>query len=87
MLAGQAITEVQSASTGEVAKTAQQIIGYHDIISLLNDEVSLQLCCENIAKKTRHYAKKQISWFKKESCFLALESQKIDELLPGIASI
>ena len=39
-------------------------IGYRDIIKYLNGEISKDDLLENFAKDTRHYAKRQNTWFK-----------------------
>lgn len=39
-------------------------IGYSDIDKYLRNEISLEEVKEEIKKKTRHYAKRQLTWFK-----------------------
>jgi len=38
-------------------------IGYKEIIKFLNNEISLEEAIEEIKKNSRHYAKKQYTWF------------------------
>lgn len=45
--------------------TSMQGIGYKEVIKFLNGESSYQEMAEEIKKGTRHYAKRQITWFKK----------------------
>ncbi len=45
---------------------ALQAIGYKELISHLNDEASLDEAVMLIKKRTRNYAKRQFTWFKKE---------------------
>ncbi|WGH26710.1 MAG: hypothetical protein NHG02_00885 [Candidatus Shikimatogenerans bostrichidophilus] len=40
-------------------------IGYKEVFNYLLKKYSLNNCIEEIKKKTRNYAKKQIIWFKK----------------------
>lgn len=43
---------------------ALQTVGYKELFSHLEGEISLPQAIENIRKNTRHYAKRQITWFK-----------------------
>ncbi len=44
-------------------KTALQAIGYKELFPYLQGEISLEEAVENLKKSTRHYAKRQLSWF------------------------
>jgi len=44
----------------------RKAIGYADIIDYLEGKISIEKAIENIKKKTRNYAKRQLTWFKKE---------------------
>lgn len=44
--------------------TAKEAIGYKEIIDYLNDKCSLETAIEQIKKRTRNYAKRQITFFK-----------------------
>jgi tRNA dimethylallyltransferase len=48
------------------SKTALQAIGYKEILQYLDGTISLKETKEEIKKRTRHFAKRQITWFKKE---------------------
>ena len=39
------------------------IIGYKELNEYFNDKVSLEEAIDNIKKNTRHYAKRQLTWF------------------------
>ncbi len=41
-------------------------VGYKEIISYLNNEISLERAIELIKRNTRRYAKRQITWFRKD---------------------
>ena len=45
--------------------TAGQAIGYKEFFGYLDNKKSLEECKENLKQKTRNYAKRQITWFKK----------------------
>ena len=46
--------------------TASQGIGYKEVIQLLNGEINKQECIELIQKRTRNYAKRQVTFFKNQ---------------------
>lgn len=48
------------------ALTALQAIGYKEIVSALNGEITLDEARELIKKNTRHLAKRQLSWFHRD---------------------
>jgi tRNA dimethylallyltransferase len=43
---------------------ALNTVGYKEIISYLEDEITLDRAIELIKRNTRHYAKRQLTWFK-----------------------
>ncbi len=45
--------------------TASQAIGYKELAPYLNGLISLDEAVENLKKSTRHYAKRQLTWFKR----------------------
>ena len=46
--------------------TARQAIGYKEVIDYLNGLISLNECKELIKKRTRNYAKRQVTFFKNQ---------------------
>jgi tRNA dimethylallyltransferase len=64
MLEKGAIQEVASASA--LSPTATQMIGVHEIQQFLRQEISLAECTQAIQAATRQYAKRQITWFKRQ---------------------
>ena len=45
---------------------SMQGIGYKEVIDYLNGETSLDECIQIIKRDTRHFAKRQLTWFKRE---------------------
>ena len=45
---------------------SMQGIGYKEVIDYLNGETSLEECIDIIKRDTRHFAKRQLTWFKRE---------------------
>ena len=48
------------------SSTAMQAIGYREIVSFLKGNVSLDGAVELIKQNSRHYAKRQLTWFRRE---------------------
>lgn len=47
--------------------TAMQGIGYKEVVSYLENEITKEEMIEKIKQETRKYAKRQITWFKKDT--------------------
>lgn len=61
---------------------ALQTVGYAELFSFLAGEINLETAVEDIKKNTRHYAKRQLTWFKKDkefTWFLPGDIEKIKE--------
>lgn len=88
MFAAGVLDEIRAS--GPLGATARQMIGYDTLLQLLAGEIT-----ENEAKKmiffeTRQYAKRQMTWFKRETAFTAInlsgdESDAADRVLEGLS--
>lgn len=58
------IEEAESFLNSEYAPTAMQAIGYKELKPYFDQEISLDEAIDNIKQSTRHYAKRQLSWFR-----------------------
>jgi tRNA dimethylallyltransferase len=65
-----AIEEVRTAGT--TSATASQMIGLREIRELLAGKRSLRQCITEIQQATRRYAKRQLTWFQRQTNFLPL---------------
>ena len=45
--------------------TAKQAIGYKELKPYFQGEISLNEALDNLKKETRHYAKRQMTWFRR----------------------
>ncbi|MEO6069172.1 MAG: tRNA (adenosine(37)-N6)-dimethylallyltransferase MiaA [Chitinophagaceae bacterium] len=63
---------------------ALNTVGYKEIFSYLKGQLSLEAAMEEIKKHTRQYAKRQITWFKKDKNFIWLQPK---EILPYIKTL
>lgn len=72
------VEEVQSLLSSYLNKsiTAHQAIGYKEIISYLNGDISLQEAKELIKQSSRRYAKRQLSWFRRDKRLIWIDSYK-----------
>ncbi|PYI43353.1 MAG: tRNA (adenosine(37)-N6)-dimethylallyltransferase MiaA [Verrucomicrobia bacterium] len=64
------IEEVRAA--GAMGSTASQVIGLRQIRELLNGQMSLSQCIAEIQQATRRYAKRQLTWLRRQTNFLPL---------------
>ena len=64
------IEEVRTA--GARSRTASQMIGLREIWELLAGKKSLLQCVAEIQQATRRYAKRQLTWFRRQTNFLPL---------------
>lgn len=56
-----------------LSRTASQAIGYKEIADYLRGKISLECAVETIKRRTRNYAKRQISWFRNDKNFTAID--------------
>lgn len=61
-------------------------IGYKEVLSFLNDEITFDEMIDLIQKNTRHYAKRQITWMKKYLKYGFSNEIKMDKLTKEDAS-
>jgi len=79
-----AIEEV--ARAGEAGATAAQAIGYGEIRAHLAGTVTLEQCMSAIARRTRRYAKRQLTWLRRENTLMTinLTHQSHNEVITSI---
>lgn len=54
---------------------AFKAIGYKEVISYFKNDISLEEMVELIKKNSRHYAKRQITWFKRDDRIIWLDKE------------
>jgi tRNA dimethylallyltransferase len=64
------IEEVRAA--GKTSATASQMIGFREIREFLAGKKSLPQCIAEIQQATRRYAKRQLTWFRRQTNFAPL---------------
>ena len=64
------IEEVRNA--GAMSETASKMIGLREIQKLLDGKLSILQCMAAIQQATRRYAKRQLTWFRRQTSFQPL---------------
>ena len=65
-------------------KTSAQAIGYKELVPYFEGNASFEDCLDEIRKSSRHYAKRQLTWFRRNaqiSWINRLENERIDEII------
>ena len=60
---------------------ALQTVGYKELFDFLNAKTSLPTAVDLIKQNTRHYAKRQLTWFKKDDQMKPFAPDEWDEIL------
>ncbi len=66
-----------------LSDTARQAIGYKELFGYFNGDKSLEQAVEEIKQYSRNYAKRQITWFKKELnvTWIPIDEKNYEEIL------
>lgn len=56
--------------------TAMQGLGYKEVVEFLNNKITEEEMIEKIKKETRHYAKRQLTWFRKNKETIWLDGEE-----------
>ncbi len=75
------LAEVQSV-IGFRNKAALQTVGYKELFNFIDGKISLEEAVQQIKVHTRQYAKRQMTWFKKDS-----EIKWLDATKPSIRDV
>lgn len=72
------IEEIEMIGENNFSLTSKVAIGYKEVISYLNHKISLEEMTELIKKNSRHYAKRQFTWFKNKTNALIIDVNLLD---------
>jgi tRNA dimethylallyltransferase len=72
-----------------LSDTARQALGYKEIISHFNGEITLESAVEKIKKRSRHFAKRQLTWLRKEDDLIVfnIEEESKNSILAEMIAI
>ena len=62
----------------DIKDVSMQGLGYKEILSYLNGEISLEDAIYILKRDTRHFAKRQLTWFKREKDVIWVDKNKFD---------
>jgi tRNA dimethylallyltransferase len=79
--------EEEVRRTGEVGPTAEQTLGLREIRALLGGEVERGDCVAAIQQATRRYAKRQFTWFRRETGLTPMNLTGRPDLATVVAEI
>jgi tRNA dimethylallyltransferase len=63
---------------------ALQTVGYKELFAYLDGQCSLEEAIAQLKQNTRHYAKRQLTWFKRDPAMQWFQPTRIDEILQHI---
>ncbi|MDI6861258.1 MAG: tRNA (adenosine(37)-N6)-dimethylallyltransferase MiaA [Caldisericia bacterium] len=71
------------------SKTSIKAIGYEEVLKYLKGEINITTCKNEIIKKTKEYARKQIIWLRKEKdiIFINIENKDSEKVVDEILEI
>ncbi|MCM1524718.1 MAG: tRNA (adenosine(37)-N6)-dimethylallyltransferase MiaA [Ruminococcus sp.] len=72
------------------ARTAFNAIGYKELIPYINGECSLEEAADKIKRETRRYAKRQLTWFRRDARIIWIdtaENEQIDGIITNCRNI
>lgn len=74
------VEEVKSlmAKGYDKSLVSMQGIGYKEVIDYLSGKTSLEECIDIIKRDTRHFAKRQLTWFKREKVVTYIDKDEFD---------
>ena len=83
MMAQGFLSEVISLSSCNISATAYQAIGYKQLFEYLSGSITLHDAVEQIKQESRRYAKRQITWFKKDKSIIwhNIDTNNFEEIL------
>lgn len=79
------VDEVKSLIAFE-DRNALQTVGYRELFPYLRNECSLEESIEQIKTNSRRYAKRQMTWFRKDENIHWFKPEKLDQVIPFIES-
>lgn len=59
------LKETEDVLSSSLSETSSKAIGYKELIPYFKGEESLEFCIDRLKTETRHYAKRQLTWFRR----------------------
>ncbi len=74
------LNEAEDIYKNKSLNTAHQAIGYKELIPYFSGQAPLEDCIEKIKLETRRYAKRQLTWFRRDERIFWIEVDKYNNL-------
>jgi len=73
----------------KLSDTAEQALGYKELIAYINDQISYEEAVHQIKKRSRNFAKRQLTWLRKEKDLIVfdIESENKEDVLIEMEAI
>ena len=84
------LEEAKEVLSSPLSTTSVKAIGYKELAPYINGEDTLDNCVEKLKRETRRYAKRQLTWFRRDkdiNWLFADEYDSFEELLSAAVSI
>lgn len=78
MLENGLLQEAENVLNSDLSETSSKAIGYKQLKPYFNGEASLDECIERLKTETRHYAKRQLTWFRRNEDIIWLNIDELD---------
>lgn len=87
MISDGLIYEAEEIYKNRNLNTAHQAIGYKELIPYFSGQASLEDCIERIKQETRRYAKRQLTWFRRDERIFWMEVDKFKNIVEILENI
>ena len=83
------IEEAKTFFSSEKSSTAKQAIGYKELKGFFDGSISLEEATENLKRETRRYAKRQMTWFRRNNNinWINIDNKTSEEVLTEALAI
>jgi tRNA dimethylallyltransferase len=81
------VSEVKKLSKKKLSMTAGKALGYGDVLGYLKGRYSLEKAKELLKKNTRHFAKRQLTWFRPDQRITWLSPSQVDTLTMSVCQL
>jgi tRNA dimethylallyltransferase len=81
------VREVKGLSKKKLGMTAGKALGYSEVLGYIKGKYSLEEAKELLKKNTRHFAKKQLTWFRPDQRITWLSPSQVDTLTMSVCQL
>lgn len=76
------VDEARAFYDGEFGDTAAAAIGYKELLPYLMGDMSLDECVDKLKRSTRRYAKRQLTWFRRDpdTVWFSIDTMSFDDI-------